>query len=75
MGLILLRYHGKDYVKHTVNKNRINWRCRWHYTGCRARITSMMYDGYVMVNKPEVALIHTDHNAAKFRRKKGVNNE
>lgn len=61
MGLMILRYHGKEYVKHLVKENRINWRCRSHYTGCRARITSCMHDGYVMVNKLDSAIIHTEH--------------
>lgn len=62
----ILSYHGKTYVKHLTSKETVSWRCPCHYSrNCRARITSRKIDGCVRVNKPDTAIIHTDHTAKK----------
>lgn len=69
-----LRYHDKKYVKHTSGKQYAHerWRCYLHYKGCRARMNSRIIGGYVMVNKPDAELIHTNHDAKDMRKRKNL---
>lgn len=66
-GRELLQYFGKEYTKHRSVKNRVHWRCRFHYTNCRARLVSCIIDGNIKVNKCDADINHTDHTG-KFPR-------
>lgn len=66
-GREVLVYHGKHYMKHTKSAKKVHWRCPLHSTGCRARIVSCMVDGYLMVNKSDANIIHTDHNGKPMK--------
>lgn len=69
-GRELLIYHEKKYVKHRMSKKNTYWRCPQHYLGCRARIKSAIIGGYVMVNKLDTDIIHTNHPAKMQRKRK-----
>lgn len=60
-GCVLLRYQGKEYVKHIIRTDRVYWRCRMSHKGCRARLTTRFINGRILTQKTADEIKHINH--------------
>lgn len=64
-GILRLQYHGHLYVKHTLNKDKMYWRCAQYKKGCRARLSTHYINGRAITYKPDYQIIHQNHDYLK----------